>query len=175
MLIFYKLLYETCETWKTEYTQFNNNRGDIMYSDGTQYIQPSTSRNYCCTFLEYSGDFRYTLKTTGRLGICFSGMRNQSDTMSWDYFIQLEAGCFLISWENGYTRLASTSQPSSSTQILTKQNGLLNWQIYNQNDTLILDYTCSATSDYAKNLKYLGVVNATGGASSIQEILVEAL
>ena len=82
-------------------------------------------------------------------------------------------GIILYSWR--LVVFSSTSQPSSSTQILTKQNGLLNWQIYNQNDTLILDYTCSATSDYAKNLKYLGVVNATGGASSIQEILVEAL
>ena len=143
-----------------------------MYSDGTQYIQPRTGRDYMCTFIDVgSRDFRYTLKTTGVLGLAFS-----STAPGWDYFFQFEAGCFLISWENnGYNRLASCNQPSSSTQILTKQNGVLHWQVYNQNNTLVLDYTCSATTNYSNACRYLGVVNATGGASSIQEILVEAL
>ena len=124
-----------------------------------------------CTFLDVgSRDFRYTLKTTGRLGLAFS-----SAAPGWDYFFQFEAGCFLLSWENGYTRLASASQPSSSTQILTKQNGVLHWQVYNQNNALILDYTCSATTNYSSACRYLGVANATGDASSIQSILVEAL
>lgn len=147
-----------------------------MYSDGAQYIQPSTSRDYMCTFLDVgSRDFRYTLKTTGRLGIGFTSATQANGWYYWDLFLQLEAGCHLITAENGYVRLTSCSQPTNSTQILTKQNGTLNWKIINNdNNTVLMDYTM-AIDNYASQCRYLGVSNATGSASSIQEILVEAL